>query len=108
MNNVITRKEIAGSILLAAATLCIGVYFLAGVGDPVGTTFLRFCCVVAFLIVLRCTFALGRLRGFAVRSETGKIHFENLIRNLVAAILIFFCVVWLAAPLLPALVKAAR
>ena len=108
MNNVITRKEIAASIVLAAATLCIGVYCLASAGDPGGTAFLRFFSIVSFLIVLRCTFALGRLRGFAVRSETGEIHFGNLVRNLVAAIVIFFCVVWLAAPLLPALVKAAQ
>ncbi len=108
MSKFITRKEVAGTIMLAATTLCIGVYFLVCTGDPGGTAFLRVCCVVAFLIVLRCSFALGQMRGFSVRSETGEIHFENLIRNLLAAIVIFFCVVWLAAPFLPVLVRAAR
>ncbi len=108
MNAVTTRKEIAAGFALAALTLCAGFWFSVRAGELGATALMRIFGLIAILIVVKYTFALGRLRGFPARRGDGRLHFENCLRNLFAAAIVFFCVMWLSGPFVAAIVTAGR
>jgi hypothetical protein len=109
MDRTINGKEIAAGFAVAAATLCLGFYLSVLVRrEDVSTLFLRGFGLLAIGIVLKYTFALGRLRGFPVRREDSSIDVSNLLRNLVAAAIVLFCVVFLSGPFIAASIRFAR
>ena len=114
MNRDITPKEIAAGFACAAATLFAGFYFSMRFGSEeigrqdIGTMFWRGFGLIAGAIILKYTFALGRLRGFAVERADGTIDLDNFIRTLVASALVFFCAVALCMPLIAVIRAAAR
>lgn len=109
MNHAITPKEIIAGFALASGTLCLGFYLGVKVGGDVGGTLLmRGFSLLAVGIVLKYTFALGRLRGFPARRADASIDGVNLVRNLVASAIVFFCVVFLSGPFIAAVIRPAR
>lgn len=105
--------ELFAALALAVGTICLGVYLSFAVGTvapvaDVGTFLMRLCTLVAVLIVMKYTFAVGRARGFPIRRADGRLHGENLLRNLVASVLAFFCVGLLSTPFLGAVFAAMR
>lgn len=95
MTSTPTPKEIIGSFALAGMTLCLGVFFSTKVGGDGGTAIMRLFQIVTVLIVLKATFAWGRLRGFPARTEAGTIAVPHVVRNLVMAAIM--CTVLLLA-----------
>jgi hypothetical protein len=109
----VASSELLAALALAVGTLCLGVFlsFQFGTEAPganTGTFLMRLCVVIAVLTVAKYTFAIGRQRGFPVRREDGSLHGENLLRNLVATFLAFFCVGLLATPFLGVVFNLAR
>ena len=83
-----TSKQIVAGFGLAVVTLCLGVYFSIRAGEVGGTAVFRLFCAVAVLIVLRVTFAWGRLRGFPATREDGSWALANIVRNLVMSAIV--------------------
>lgn len=109
MNRTINPKEIIGGYAIAAATLCLGYYLSVKIAqEAVATLLFRGLGVLAVALILKYTFAWGRLRGFAVKRKDGGIDGLNLCRTLVAAAIVLVCVVLLSGPVILALVKSAR
>jgi hypothetical protein len=108
MKSETSRKEIAAGLLLAAITLCAGTYFAVAAGEVAFTNLVRLFTVVAFGIVLKYTFAMGRRRGFAVRKEDGSFDVSNLLRNLVASVLVMLGVAWVSSPVIMQIVSAVH
>lgn len=109
MNHVITPKEIIAGFALAAGTLCLGFYLGVKVGpDNVGTLFMRGFGLLAVAIIVKYTFAWGRLRGFPARRADASIHGGNLARNLVASAIVCLGVVFISGPFIAALARMAR
>ena len=108
----ISPKAIAGSLVLAVSTLCLGFYLsirMAQAGqEEVGMYLYRIFYVLALVVVLKATFSLGRARGYLVGQADGTIHLGNLLRNLVASVIAVGCFVLLAGPFMMAIAQAAR
>jgi hypothetical protein len=109
MNRILTFREIGVGYAIAGITLCLGLYFgiKIGNGDPSGLI-LKSSYLLAVLIVLKFTFAWGRLRGFSPRNEDGSISVSHMLRNLVMAVLVWVMLSALFAPFLLLAVKLAR
>jgi hypothetical protein len=103
MNAINPRKEIAAGFFLAAITLCLGFYFGVRAGE-IGPFVIQVFGLVSCLIVMKYTFAIGRLRGFSIRKEDGRIDPTNLARNLVASLIAVYCIVFLSAPFIAAII----
>jgi hypothetical protein len=104
-----TSKEIAAGFALAGLTMCLGVYFSVKAGDGAGgRSLIQLFNAVAVLIVLKVTFAWGRLRGFPARQDDGHIAFSNVLRNLVMAAIMFGVILFAFAPLVLVAFRLAR
>ena len=93
-------KQSVGGFILAAVTVALGVYFgtkLASEGA--GIFLLRLFYSLAAVAALKSVFIWGEARGFPIRREDGRIHFANLFRNLVMAVVAAPVILILAAPL---------
>lgn len=117
MNRTLQGKEIVAGYAFAAATLCFGFCVAtayAGPGaspaliDNASTLVLRVFMAIAAAIVLNFTFAWGRLRGFGVGRADGTINVTNLARNVVVAIIVFFGIFAMSAPVSVALTTAMQ
>lgn len=99
-------------MILAVATLCIGFYLsirMAQAGQELVATMLnRIFYFAAVAVVVKYTFTLGISRGFPVGQADGSIHFGNLLRNLVATLVVLGCLSLLAGPFMAAIAQAAR
>lgn len=92
-------KVIVGGYAIAVVALVAGPVLGMAAGDPAFTIIVRAFALVALGIVLKYTFALGRLRGFSARRADGALDFTNILRCLVAAGIVMFALAWLAAAL---------
>jgi hypothetical protein len=105
MSQVASEKEILGGYAVAGATMLAGVYLgLRMDGGHAGVLVTRIFTIIAALVVLKYTFEWGRRRGFPVGRADGSIAAGNLLRNLVAAAVVFFGLILLSAPFTPLLV----
>ncbi|HVU22994.1 MAG TPA: hypothetical protein VHE13_02645 [Opitutus sp.] len=105
MNPVASEKEIIGGYAVAGATMLLGMYLGLRMNDGHADVFvMRTFTLIAALVVLKYTFAWGRHRGFPVRRVDGTISLENLLSNLIAAVVVFFGLILMGAPFLPLLV----
>lgn len=97
---LVTGNEIVGGYALAGNTLCLGVYFstLVGPGDAWLAVSRPF-SILAALIVLKCTFDWGRLRGYPARRDDGAIAWTNVVRNLVMSAIVGIGVTFAAGPI---------
>lgn len=108
MNALPTPKQIVGGFALAAATLCVGVYLSTTAGDLGGTALMRLFYAIAVLIVLKLTFAWGRLRGFPAIRDDGRWALGHIVRNLVMAALLWCMLLIVSAPFVMVAFKLAR
>ena len=93
-------KQSAAGFLLAASTVALGVYFGTKLArEDAGLFLLRLFYLLAAVAVLKSVFTWGAARGFPIRREDGRIHFQHLFRNLVMAGIAVPIVLILAAPL---------
>ncbi|HVZ64332.1 MAG TPA: hypothetical protein VG936_07160 [Lacunisphaera sp.] len=92
-------KEIVAGYAIAAIALAAGPVLGLAAGDPAFTIFVRGFGLLALGIVLKYTFALGRLRGFAAHRADGALDLTNSLRCLVASMIVMFALAWLAAAL---------
>jgi len=93
-------KQSAGGFFLAAVTVALGVYFGTKLAsEETGLFLLRVFYALAAAAALKSVFIWGEARGFPIRREDGRIHFQYLSRNLVMAGIAVPTVLILAAPL---------
>lgn len=98
MNANFTRGEIATGYAAAIVTLCLGVSTSVMIGGEGGTQVIRASYILAGLIVVRVTFAWGRIRGFPLQSDGGGIAISHVIRNLTMAAIACVVLLFIAAP----------
>ena len=108
MNPSVTAREISAGYLLATITLCLGFYFGLKAEGEAGTMFIRGFYLLAGLIVLKFTFAWGRIRGFAVRGEDGSIVVSHVLRSLVMAAIVSVALLFLTVPFMMLAFKFTR
>ena len=108
MNAIITRKEIAAGFAVAGATLCFGIYFSTKAGGEGGTAIIRIFYFLAVFIVLKFTFAWGRIRGFPAKREDGRVAISHVMRNLVMSVIVWCALILLFAPIMMFTFKLAR
>jgi hypothetical protein len=108
MNPCLSHKEIAAGYLVAGVTLCLGIYFGMNIEGNIGTMLVRGFYLLAVLIVLKFTFAWGRIRGFAARREDGSIAVSHVLRNLVMAGIVSAVLLFLLAPFMMLVFKLTR
>jgi hypothetical protein len=108
MNRTITFKEITAGYALAGICFCLGLYFSLKVGDEHGGAFLKLFYLVGALIVLKFTFAWGRMRGFAARREDGSFIVSHVLRNLVMSAIVWMGVSLAIAPFAMFIFQQAR
>lgn len=101
-------SDVLGGFALAVATLWLGAWLNYKLGPNPGTTVFRVLWFIAAMIVVKVTFTVGRARGFPVRDEAGGFSTTNLMRNAVAAVIAFFCVVLVASPVFLLIARSAR
>ena len=89
--------SIAGGYFVAAAFFFLGFYFQDR--TMLCTGFYLF----AGLVILKVTFAWGRVRGFAGKGDDGRIVFSHVLRALVMAALVS-AALWVLTALLIVLV----
>lgn len=109
MNSIPIPKQVLAGFVGAVVALCIGVYFgtkLSGV--DYGGFLPRLFCLLACVAVLKSVFEWGRIRGFPIRREDGRIHFEHLIRNLAMVAVVVPLLVILGGPFVMAAFQLAR
>ena len=108
MTPMVSAKTIAGGYFVAGVTLCLGYYFGGQVEGSAGILLVRIFCVLAGLIVLKVTFAWGRVRGFAARGEDNHIVVSHVLRILVMAAIVSAVLVLVTAPIMLAGFKLGR
>jgi hypothetical protein len=108
MSSSVSRKDIAGGYFVAAAILCLGYYFGMQVEGSAGTMLVRGFYVLAGLVVLKVTFAWGRIRGFAAKGDDDRIVFSHVLRILVMAAIVSAALLLLTAPMMMLAFKLTR
>lgn len=109
MNAILPSRQVLIGYACAVFTFCLGVYFhgrFAAVEErEAGMFLLRLFQLLAVMALLKATFQWGRSRGFPVRSEDGRLLFDNLLSNLVMAGLVIIVLVLVCSPLIVAAVR---
>lgn len=109
MNSFPIPKQVLAGLAIAVLALCMGVYFGTKLGgEEAGSFLLRLFYLLAAIAVLKSIFEWGRIRGFPIRSETSRIHFGNLIRNLTMAVVVVPLLMILSGPFVMAAFQLAR
>ena len=63
-----------------------------------GTTLVRICYLLFGLVVLKVTFAWGRMRGFPAKDDDDRIVISHLLRILVMAVIVCGALFFVTAP----------
>ncbi len=109
MNSFSIPKQVLAGFAIAVFALCMGVYFGTKLrGEDVGGFLLRLFYFLAAIAVLKSIFEWGRIRGFPIRREDGRIHFGHLIRNLTMTIVAVPLLMILSGPFVMAVFQLAR
>ncbi len=109
MNSFPSPKQVLAGFAIAVFALCMGVYFGTKLGgEGTGGFLLRLFYLLAAIAVLKSIFEWGRIRGFPIRREDGRIHFGHLIRNLTMAVVVVPLLMILSGPFVMAAFQLAR
>lgn len=109
MNSLSIPRQVLAGFAIAIFALCLGVYFGTKLGgDDAGTFLLRLFSLLAMVAVLKSVFAWGRIRGFSLRNEDGRINIGHLVRNLTMVAVVVPIFMILSGPFVMAAFRLAR
>jgi hypothetical protein len=109
MNPISIPKQVLAGFAVAVFALCVGVYFGTKLGgEDVGSFLLCLFYFLAAVATLKSIFEWGRIRGFPIRREDGRIHFGHVIRNLTMVVVVVPLLMILSGPFVIATFQLAR
>ena len=99
------QKRILIGYGAAYALVLLSFVFTIVVNEGAGESIRWVPYFAAAAIVLRFTFAWGKLRGFPARSEDGHFLLSHILRNLTMSVIVWIALIALSAPVLPWLMR---
>lgn len=109
MNSSLVPRQLLPGFAVAVLALGLGVYFSTKLAhEEIGGFLLRLFSLLALLAFVKTVLAWGRIRGYPLRREDGRIHFGHLVRNLTMAAVVTPVFMILSGPFVMAAFQLAR